>query len=517
MRVRSTTEPPVATDADTLAVGVFADEDPAVATAPDDVAALLERGEARASAGHVAVAHLGARRLIVAGLGARDRFDGEGARRAAAAVRSRADELGTRQLAWELPAGCDADVAGGLVGGTVLGAYRFSRYRPADPVPALETLTIADADDGAHAADDADRDDRDDRDGRDDRDDRDGRDGRDEGGGRLAAAVHRAAVLAHAQNRARDLGNAPPNELTPRALAEYALALANRHPTLACEVLDEIQLRDRSMGAFGAVAQGSDQPARLITLRYDGPGAASGAPRPALVGKAVTFDSGGLNLKPGASMIDMKFDMAGGAAVIETVAALAELEAPVRLLAVVGATENMISGASMRPGDIITAYDGTTIEMNNADAEGRLVLADCITHALREGCDAIVDVATLTGGVVAALGAVHAGLMSNDDALAERLLDCGRRTGELLWRLPLHPAYAEMVAGRYAQLTNRTERREAAAITAAEFLHHFAGEHPWAHLDIAAVGDDGRAPYLGKGATGFGVRLLTELVLSFPG
>ena len=169
----------------------------------------------------------------------------------------------------------------------------------------------------------------------------------------------------------------------------------------------------------------------------------------------------------------------------------------------------------MRSGDILTALDGTTVEMNNADAEGRLVLADCITYARREGCDAIVDIATLTGGVVVALGAVYAGLFANDDALAGVISECGERTGERVWRLPLHPEYAEMIKGRYGQLSNRTERREASAITAAEFLHHFAGDIPWAHLDIAAVGDDGRAAYLDKGGTGFGVRLLTELALSF--
>jgi leucyl aminopeptidase len=177
----------------------------------------------------------------------------------------------------------------------------------------------------------------------------------------------------------------------------------------------------------------------------------------------------------------------------------------------VGATENLVSDRSVKPGDIVTALDGTTIEVNNTDAEGRLVLADCITHARRLGCDAIVDIATLTGGVVVALGATYAGLFASDDALAAQLIACGEHTGELLWRLPLHPAYAEMVKGRYAQLTNRTQRREASAITGAEFLHHFAGAEPWAHLDIAAVGDDGRAPYLDKGGTGFGVRLLVEL------
>jgi leucyl aminopeptidase len=207
--------------------------------------------------------------------------------------------------------------------------------------------------------------------------------------------------------------------------------------------------------------------------------------------------------------------MAGGAAVIETVAALAQLEAPVRVLAVIGSTENMINGAAMRPGDILTALDGTTIEMNNSDAEGRLVLADCITWAKREGCDAIVDIATLTGAAEVALGYVYAALMANDDELAALALRCGDQTGERLWRLPLDARYAEMVKGRYAQLTNRTESRGAGAITAAELLHHFAGDTPWAHLDIAGVGDNGHAPYLDKGGTGFGVRLLTELALSF--
>jgi leucyl aminopeptidase len=279
------------------------------------------------------------------------------------------------------------------------------------------------------------------------------------------------------------------------------------------------------MGAFAAVAQGSDQDPRLIVLRYEParPDAdpsrpdAEPASRLALVGKAVTFDSGGLWLKPSTSLIDMKFDMAGGAAVIETVAALAESQAPVRVLAVVGATENLISGSAVRPGDIVTALDGTTIEVNNTDAEGRLVLADCITYARLQGCDAIVDVATLTGGVTVALGSTYAGVMANDEALAELVMACARRTGELVWRLPLHPDYADMIKGRYAQLSNRTERRGASASTGAEFLHHFAGDLPWAHLDIAGVSDDVPTPYLGKGGTGWGVRLLTALALDFVG
>jgi leucyl aminopeptidase len=202
--------------------------------------------------------------------------------------------------------------------------------------------------------------------------------------------------------------------------------------------------------------------------------------------------------------------MCGGAAVIEAIAALAELRAPVRVLGVVGATENLPSGGAIKPGDIVRALDGTTIEVDNTDAEGRLVLADCISYAIRDGCDRIIDIATLTGAIVIALGSEYAGLMSNDDALAAALEACGRRSGELVWRLPLDKRYAEMVKGRYAQLTNKPDRREAMAITAAEFLHHFAGEVPWAHVDIAGTGWDMRRPYFDKGGTGFGVRLLVD-------
>jgi leucyl aminopeptidase len=321
--------------------------------------------------------------------------------------------------------------------------------------------------------------------------------------------------VAAAQNRARDLANTPANDLTPAALADYAFELADRHDSITAAALDGEQIRSRGMGAFAAVAQGSDQDPRLITLEYEGAGAESAAPRLALIGKAVTFDTGGLWLKPTVSQIDMKFDMCGGAAVIEAIAALAALRAPVRVLGVIGATENMINGRAVKPGDIVTALDGTTIEVNNTDAEGRLVLADCITHARREGCEAIIDIATLTGAITIALGSTYAGMMSNDDALADRVLAAGERTGEPLWRMPLHADYAEMIKGRYAQLTNRTERREAQASTAAELLHHFVGDVPWVHLDIAGTADHGHSPYYDKGGTGFGVRLLSEVALGF--
>jgi leucyl aminopeptidase len=204
--------------------------------------------------------------------------------------------------------------------------------------------------------------------------------------------------------------------------------------------------------------------------------------------------------------------MCGGAAVIEAIGALAELGAPVDVLGVVGSTENLPGPDAVKPGDIVRALNGTTIEVNNTDAEGRLVLADCITYAIAEGAERIVDIATLTGGVVVALGSAYIGLMANDDALAELLTTAGQATGERVWRLPLDEQYADLIKGRYADIANVTERREATSITAAEFLHRFAGEVPWAHLDIAGTAWGSRRPYFDKRATGVGVRLLVQVV-----
>jgi leucyl aminopeptidase len=480
VQVTATTAAPLDTGADTVAMGVFEDEGVAHDLPGGVLEALLDRGEGGRGLGRVAVIHHEQTRILVVGLGPRVEFDLERARVAAARAHERALTLTARRLCWELPPRVGPEVAEGLVSGTALAAYRFTRYRPA---PAGETplgeLVISAPDD-------------------------------------LSAVVDRAAVLAAAQNRARDLANTAPNELTPTALAEYARELGARHEGLEVVVLDGDQIRARGMGAFAAVAQGSTEPPALIELRYEPPGTDVHAPRLALIGKAVTFDTGGLALKPAPRMAEMKFDMCGGAAVIEAIAALAELGAPVRILGLVGAVENLPGPRAVKPGDVVTALDGTTIDVDNPDAEGRMVLADCITHARREGCAAIVDAATLTGAVEAALGYVYAGLMASDDALAEQVIDCGRRTGELVWRLPLHPRYAEQTKGRYAVLTNRPEPRVGLASAAAEFLHHFAGDVPWAHLDMLAVAFNGRTPYFGdRGGTGWGVRLLAELALGF--
>jgi leucyl aminopeptidase len=237
-----------------------------------------------------------------------------------------------------------------------------------------------------------------------------------------------------------------------------------------------------------------------------------------LVGKAVTFDTGGISIKPSGKMQDMKMDMSGGAAVIEATAAIARLGLPIRVLAVVPATENMPSGHATKPGDIITISNGKTVEVNNTDAEGRLILADALTYAASEGAERIVDLATLTGAIITALGSTYAGLFSNDDALCDAITEASRRTGELAWRMPLHPDYKELTRGKVADLVNVSEQRKASSAYAASFLEEFVDDHPWAHLDIAGTAwDQDNRDYVGKGASGWGVRLLVELARGYAG
>jgi len=317
--------------------------------------------------------------------------------------------------------------------------------------------------------------------------------------------------VAEAVNACRDLQNAPANELTPTRLAERAREL----PGVEVEVEGREGIVARGMGAFAAVAQGTHEEPALITLRYDGAGA--DGPVLGLVGKAVTFDSGGISIKPGAKMSEMKFDMSGGAAVLEAVGAIARLELPVHVLAVIGATENLPSGHSVKPGDIVRTKEGLTVEVNNTDAEGRLVLCDCLAHAREQGAERLVDVATLTGGVVVALGSTYAGVMGTDDDWVERVVAAGDATGEQLWRLPLHDEYAELVKGRYGDLNNAPEERKASSIVGGEFLRRFTGDVPWAHLDIAGVAWDRGRAYAEKAGSGFGVRLLVELARGLHG
>jgi leucyl aminopeptidase len=471
MEIRATTDSPPATDADTVVVGVFEDEGVAHDLDGAVLEGLLDRGEAKRKFRHLAVAHGAGKRWIVAGLGPRREFDAERARVVAAVAFGRAAELGASVLCWEVPHHVEDSVVAGLTEGTLLAAYRFDRYRSKpDESPRPERLLVS-----AHHD--------------------------------VSAAVDRAAVIATAANSARDLQNTPANDMTPSDLATAAQALVG----VEVEVEGRDEIEGRGMGAFAAVARGSYEDPKLITLRHAPEGARG--PHLALVGKAVTFDSGGISLKPGQKMSEMKFDMSGGAAVIAAVGAIARLGLPIRVTGVVGATENMPSGRSMRPGDVLRAMNGTTIEVINTDAEGRLVLADCLSYAVSLGAERIVDVATLTGAIITTFGNTHAGLFANDDAWAGEVAAAGARTGEITWRLPLHAEYDELIKGSTADILNAVEARKAGSITAAAFLRRFVGDTPWAHLDIAGTAWDLTRPYATKsgGGSGFGVRLLTDL------
>jgi leucyl aminopeptidase len=257
------------------------------------------------------------------------------------------------------------------------------------------------------------------------------------------------------------------------------------------------------------VAQGSLAEPRLIVLRYRPPGAAG--PHLGYVGKAVTFDTGGISIKPAAKMQEMKFDMSGGAAVLEATEAIARLGLPVTLTAVIPSTENMPSGSAVKPGDIVTAMNGKTIEVNNTDAEGRLILADALAYAVDQGAERLVDIATLTGAVLFALGHTYAGLWSNDDGWFEQVRAAGDRSGELGWRMPLHPEYFELTKGTVADLQNAAEQRVAQSNYAAEFLRQFVDDRPWVHVDIAGTAWGMSRNYVGKGPSGFGTRMLIEL------
>ncbi len=478
MEVQATTTAPSQTPADTICVGLVAGEQ-IDAAHPAELRALVESGEARTDVGKLAQTRVEGRRWLLVGLGSRDQLDAEHARVAAAGALGRARELHTKTLCWALPARTGDDFAAGLVQGTLLTAYRFDRYKSAPDRGEDGPLNASPLQLLVSTPDERDR------------------------------AVRTAAELAYAQNAARDLQNTPANELTPTRLADRAWELSRELDGLSVEVDGRDELESRGMGAFAAVARGSEQEPALITLRYEGP--APTEPTLGYVGKAVTFDTGGISIKPAAKMHEMKFDMSGGAAVIESIGAIARLALPLRLVGVVGATENMPSGRSVKPGDIVRAINGTTIEVNNTDAEGRLVLADCLAWAIRQGAERVVDIATLTGGIVVALGSVHAGLLANDEAWAAVVEAAAAATGELVWRLPLHRDYAEMIKGRYADIVNAIEVRKASSIVAGEFLRRFVDETPWAHVDIAGTAYDLDRPYAAKGGSGFGVRLLVEL------
>jgi leucyl aminopeptidase len=438
-------------------------------------------GEFRGKFNSALVVHTGgrlaARRVALAGLGAPDRLDADAFRTAGGAVARRAREFGA-SIGWlvdpslPLPA---PEQARALVEGTLLGAYDPGLYKTNGGRPGIGRIVVA--------------------------------------GDGLDKATRQAARVSAWTNRARDLSNMPPNELTPQRLAARAeeIAFAQKHLHAHALGLDEV--RDLGMGAFAAVAQGSHNQPRLIVMRYDPPGARDDLVL-GLVGKAITFDTGGISLKPGLYMEDMKGDMSGGGAVVEATGAVADLAIPLRVLSIVAATENMPGGGAYRPGDILHALNGKTIEVINTDAEGRLVLADALTYARQQGATHLLDLATLTGAMELALGDLYAGVYANDDGWRSAIVDAGEASGDHLWPFPMHPRYRRYIDSAFADMKNATVIRQASPTLAAAFLEEFAGEGPWAHIDLAgpAFFRFDRGDYLSqRGGTGYGVRLIVEL------
>ncbi|HLS89014.1 MAG TPA: leucyl aminopeptidase [Sphingobacteriaceae bacterium] len=427
---------------------------------------------------------LPARRVIVVGLGPREGFNAHRARNVAAAAARRARQGAARAVATIVHgAGIGgmepAAAAQALAEGTFLGLYRFDKYRQGKGLPEQpEEVVVIEADAGRLPL--------------------------------FKEGLARGQITAAATNLARDLTNEPPSRLTPTRLAEKARELA-ASAGLEIEVMNGRRLEELGIHAVLAVGRGSDEPPVMMVLRYRGRG--GDGFDVGLVGKGVTFDSGGLSLKPAGGMESMKYDMAGAAAVLGAMKIIAAWKPSLDVVAVIPAVENLPSGHALKPGDIIDTFDGKTIEIMNTDAEGRLILADAIAYARHLGARRIVDVATLTGAARIALGPAAAALVSNDDQLADQVLQAAERSGELLWRLPSWDEYRELYKSQVADLKN-TAGRDGGTITGALIVGEFAGDTPWAHLDIAPTAwlDKGK-PYGDAGATGVMVRTLAQLVM----
>jgi leucyl aminopeptidase len=438
---------------------------------PVDLTGLLDREKAKGEPGEVVSAPQpeGAlERVLAVGAG-----DGSpGALRKAGAARARRAK-GAASLAVDLRAAdLDGDGVRALLDGLLLASYGFTRKQKSEP-RVLQSITLVVPDPK-----------------------------------KQQAGVDRAVAVTRAAAAARDLVNTPSLVKTPQWLAEQAQALLKG---LTVKVRDEKELAKQGFGGIVAVGQGSTRPPRLIEATYDG----GGRRHVVLVGKGITFDTGGLSLKPNDGMLAMKTDMGGGAAVLGTLRAVADLKLPIKVTVLVAAAENMPSGSAQRPGDVLRQYGGTTVEVLNTDAEGRLVLADAIAYADRDlKADVIVDVATLTGAMPIALGKRHAGLFASDDELAGQLLAAAEASGERAWRMPLVDDYRRALDSPIADLRNIGQPKlklGGGSITAALFLREFAGGRPWAHLDIAGPGrSDSDDDELTKGGTGYGVRLLTR-------
>jgi leucyl aminopeptidase len=424
-------------------------------------------------------AGLKARRLVVGGAGKREKFTNEEGRRAVAAAVRTAMKAGARNIAVYAP-DAQPEAVAAIAHAVVFAAWEPDALKTSNEKRAVESCAIVVPG----------------------------------GRGELQSAIDRGRYVAECQNFTRDLQNEPPNRLSPLELADRAQKMA-AEVGLECEILDENRMRQLGMGSLLAVAQGSAQPPALIILRYRPENAPGASDHLGLIGKGVTFDTGGISIKPAADMDKMKYDMSGGAVMIGAMRALARLKPSIPVTALIPTVENMPGGRAQRPGDIVTTLSGKTVEVLNTDAEGRLILNDAITYAKRLGCTHLVDAATLTGAIVVALGHFYVGVFSNNDAFRDKLLAAAAAEGEKMWPMPLDEEYRELLKSPFADIGN-IGGRWGGAITAAMFLKEFAGETPWVHLDIAGTAsyDDGK-PYAAKGASGIAVRTLVQLAMGW--
>jgi len=427
-------------------------------------------------------AGLKAKRLLLIGGGAAKKFTSYDLRRIAGTAVRTLKSRGIRSFAFIAPPSIPAEEAvRAIVEGALVGNFDPDYYRSDRKDQKIDSLTIVAGGNADHSA--------------------------------LEKAAQEALIIGESQNFTRDLVNEPSNRMTPTILADRAKKMC-QEVGLKCEVYGADKIKELKMGAFWSVAQGSDEPPALIVMTYE-PAGAPAKPVLGLVGKGITFDTGGISIKPADGMEKMKYDMAGGATMIGAMRAIALLKPKVKVIGIVCATENMPSGKAQKPGDVQIAMSGKSIEIINTDAEGRLVLADGLFYARQLGCTHLVDAATLTGAVVVALGYANVGAFSNDDAIYERLLKANAEAGEKMWRLPLDDEYKENIKSTIADMVN-SGGRWGGAINAAMFLKEFAEDTPWIHLDIAGTAwMEDQKPWIAKGPTGIALRSLVGFVKGF--
>jgi leucyl aminopeptidase len=441
---------------------------------------------------------IGAERVLMVGLGEQKKARIDTLRKAAALAANKAVGMKLKSMAMAIYKSFGAKFDTGLMAqaiaeGIYYGSYRYDEYVTSEENGRADTLAVEVIDNNSTKVK------------------------------RLDGGLAKGIIIGKAQSYARTMANRPGNVINPPALAAEAKSLTKQTPGLSCEIYDEKQLAKAGMGGILAVGSGSKTPPRFIIVKYTPKSGAAGPstslragklPTVALVGKAITFDSGGISIKPAQNMEQMKLDKTGGIAVLAAAKAAAELQLPINLYALVPSAENMPGGSSYRPGDIITTYSGKTVEIENTDAEGRMILCDAIHYAVKENCDIIVDIATLTGACMVALGKHKAGLMGSDDKLIKQLQQAAESSGESVWELPCGDEYADEMKSKIADLKN-SGGRWGGACTAAAFLRQFTGDKKWAHLDIAGMDCIEKATgTVNEGASAFGVRLLTTFLMN---